>query len=383
MYTRSITSPKDKSFFLFGPRGTGKSTWVRTTYPDAVYIDLLASGTYNRLFAQPQRLESFIPPHFDQPVIIDEVQRIPDLLNEIHRLIENRGFRFIMTGSSARKLRQKGVNLLAGRAVTRQMYSLTADELGNDFSLSHSLAYGHLPMAYMEKDPTDYLNSYVYTYLQEEVRQEGLTRNLQAFARLLEGASFSQGAVLNISQVARDCGVHRKVVEAYFNILEDLLLAVRLPVFIKRARRKMAAHPKFFFFDTGVFRTIRPQGILDRPEEINGAALETLIFQEIRAVNDYRHLGYDLYYWRTTHQQEVDFILYGEKGLLAIEVKRTNYIRARDLGGLRAFLKDYPMATAYLFYGGNERQYRYGIELIPLETAMKNLSQILTAHLSG
>lgn len=199
----------------------------------------------------------------------------------------------------------------------------------------------------------------------------------------MEGASFSQGAVLNISQVARDCGVHRKVVEAYFNILEDLLLAVRLPVFTKRARRKMAAHPKFFFFDTGVFRTIRPQGILDRPEEINGAALETLIFQEIRAVNDYRHLGYDLYYWRTTHQQEVDFILYGEKGLLAIEVKRTNYIRARDLGGLRAFLKDYPMATAYLFYGGNERQYRYGIELIPLETAMKNLSQILTAHLSG
>ena len=156
------------------------------------------------------------------------------------------------------------------------------------------------------------------------------------------------------------------------------MLAARLPVFTKRARRKMAAHPKFFLFDTGFFRIIRPKGILDRPEEIDGAALETLLFQEIRAVNDYRRLGYTLLYWRTMHQQEVDFVLYGPKGLLAFEVKRTAHIRGSDLSGLRAFLKDYPKARAYLFYGGSQRQYRDGIELVPIETALKKLPDILT-----
>ena len=377
MYSRIINKPIDKSFFLFGPRGTGKTTWVQTTFPQGLMIDLLDSELYYSLLASPRRLENLIPPDFSNWIVIDEIQRIPDLLNEVHRLIENRNCKFVLTGSSARKLRQKGVNLLAGRAVTRYMHPLTAYELGDDYSLGHSLSFGQLPSAYIESDPVDYLESYIHTYLREEILQEGLTRNLQAFARFLEAASFSQASLLNISAVARECGVNRKLAENYFHILDDLLLSRKLPVFVKRARRRMAAHMKFFFFDAGVYRTLRPKGPLDRPEEIDGHALETLVCQEICAVNDSRGLGYDLYYWRTANDLEVDFILYGEKGIHAIEVKRARTIRRRELSGLKAFLKDYPMARGYLFYGGDRRMYQDGIELIPVSEGIRKLPMLL------
>lgn len=377
MYARALNYPPDKSFFLFGPRGTGKTTWVKNSFPNGILIDLLDSALYNSLLPAPQRLEDFIPPGFDNWVIIDEIQRIPELLNEVHRLIENRHIRFVLTGSSARKLRKKGVNLLAGRAVTRAMHPLTAGELGDDFSLDHSLRYGLLPSVYIESDPGDYLDSYVHTYLREEIQQEGLTRNLQTFARFLETASFSQGAPLNISEIARECGVNRKMAEEYFRILEDLLLASRLPVFTRRARRRTTAHPKFYLFDAGVFRAIRPKGPLDRPEEIDGAALETLIFQELRAINENYRMGYELYYWRTSNRQEVDFVLYGEQGLIAIEVKRTSTVRPREMSGLKAFLKDYPMAKPLLLYGGPHHLFEKGIEFIPLEKAIGNLPDIL------
>lgn len=377
MYARKLNYPIDKSFFLFGPRGTGKTTWVKNSFPGGILIDLLDSALYNSLLPAPQRLEDFIPPGFDNWVIIDEIQRIPELLNEVHRLIENRHIRFALTGSSARKLRKKGVNLLAGRAVTRSMHPLTRGELGDDFSLDHSLRYGLLPSVYIESDPGDYLDSYVHTYLREEIQQEGLTRNLQTFARFLETASFSQGALLNIAEIARECGVNRKMAEEYFRILEDLLLASRLPVFTRRARRRMTAHPKFYLFDAGVFRAIRPKGPLDRPEEIDGAALETLIFQELRAINENYRMGYELYYWRTSNGQEVDFVLYGEQGLIAIEVKRTSTVRPGEMSGLKAFLKDYPMAKPLLLYGGPHHLFENGIEFIPLEKAIKNLPDIL------
>ena len=170
MYARVLNYPENKSFFLFGPRGTGKTTWVKNSFPDAILIDLLDSAIYNSLLPAPQRLENFIPPGFDNWVIIDEIQRIPELLNEVHRLIENRRIRFVLTGSSARKLRKKGVNLLAGRAVTRSMHPLTTGELGDDFSFDHSLRYGLLPSVYIESDPGDYLDSYVHTYLREEIQ---------------------------------------------------------------------------------------------------------------------------------------------------------------------------------------------------------------------
>lgn len=377
MYSRIINIPHDKSFFLFGPRATGKTTWLQKLFPTGLKIDLLESELYNLLLASPSRLEELIPPRFNDWLIIDEVQRIPELLNEVHRLIEQRKIKFVLTGSSARRLRAKGVNLLAGRALTRFMHPLTAGELGSDFSLRNSLKFGHLPAIYSEPDPVDYLASYIRTYLREEVQQEGLTRHLQTFARFLEAASFSQASTLNITEIARECRANRKLVEEYFYILEDLLLAHRLPVFTKRAKRRMAAHPKFFLFDVGVYRAIRPKGPLDSPEEIDGSALETLVFQELRAVNDLYRLGYELYYWRTSNGREVDFVLYGEAGLIAIEVKRAAKIRTREFRGLKAFAKDYPQADLYMFYGGDKEMFVDNVNLIPVKQAITTLPALL------
>lgn len=378
MYTRLITPPRAKSFFLFGPRGTGKSSWVKQTLPEALYIDLLESGTFNDLLAAPQRLENLIPVGFADWIILDEVQRIPELLNEVHRLIENKGHRFVLTGSSARKLRRKGVNLLAGRALTYTMHPLTAVELGKDFSLAHSLRFGQLPSVYVETDPQAYLESYVQSYLREEVQQEGLTRNLGAFSRFLEAASFSQGASLNISAVASDCGVDRKLAENYFLILEDLLLAMRIPPFTKRAKRQLVAHPKFYFFDAGLFRTLRPSGPLDSPEEAEGPATETLVLQDLIAINATLKLGYAIYYWRTTHDVEVDFVLYGPKGLIAIEVKRTGRLRSEYFRGLKAFASDYPKSKLLFIYGGQRRLSQGNIDIIPIQDFLKNLPRFLS-----
>ncbi|MFP4521398.1 MAG: ATP-binding protein [Fibrobacterota bacterium] len=377
MYSRILNYPDDKSFFLFGPRGTGKTTWVKSRFPDAVYIDLLESEIFNDLIANPQRLELFIPESYNGFIIIDEVQRIPELLNEVHRLIEKNGYKFILTGSSARKVRSSGQNLLGGRALTRSFHPLTCFELKESFSLNHSLQFGNLPCAYTEKDPKSYLESYVNTYLEEEIRQEGLTRNLGGFARFLESASFSQGAVLNISAVARDCGIHRKVVEHYFLILEELLIAYRIPVFSKKAKRRLSKHPKFYFFDVGVFRTVRPMGPLDSPEKAEGVAFESLFLQELIAVNNTMNLGYRIYYWQTSNNIEVDFVLYGNKGFLAFELKRTAKVNNRHLSGLKSFMRDYPMAKPFCIYGGTRRLYDGKIEILPVEYALRHLGEIL------
>ncbi len=377
MYSRIAPAGEGVSFFLFGPRGTGKSSWVTTTYRDAVYLDLLDSGLYTQLLAAPGRLEGMIPARHRAIVVIDEIQKVPALLDEVHRLIESRGLSFVLTGSSARKLRREGVNLLAGRARTRFMHGLTPGELGEDFSLAHSLAFGCLPTVYVAADPKAYLQSYVATYLKEEVQQEGLTRNVAAFGRFLEAASFSQAAPLNITQVARECAVERKTVEEYFHILEDLLLAVRIPVFRRRAKRKLSSHPKFYLFDAGVFRTLRPSGPLDSPAEIDGAALETLVLQQLRALNDYLELGYAIHYWRTRSGLEVDFVLYGERGLRAFEVKRTATVRPADLRGLREFCTDYPAADAVLLYGGDREYEDGGIRIVPVEKGLRALEELL------
>lgn len=378
MYSRILSPPKAKSFFLFGPRGTGKTTWVKSVFPNAVYIDLLEAELFNDLLANPQRLEKFIPKDFKDWVIIDELQRIPELLSEVHRLIEKYKYKFILTGSSARKLRQKGHNLLAGRALTYSMYPLTVQELGDDFDIAHSVRFGNLPSVYTEDSPKKYLESYVRTYLEEDVRQEGLTRSLGAFTRFLESASFSQGSILNMSSVARECSIERKVAENYFNILEDLLIAYRIPVFTKKAKRRLVAHPKFYFFDVGVYRTLRPMGPLDMPELIEGVAFETLFFQEIMAVNNSLRLGYTIYYWRTSNNMEVDFILYGQKGIMAFEIKRTGKVIGPMLSGLKSFLRDYPMAKAYFIYGGERRMREGDIEILPIIAALKNLAVILS-----
>lgn len=381
MISRKI-SLSESSTFLFGPRGTGKTLWLKTNYPDAIYIDLLDSSIALRLTAQPGRIAEFIPPKYTGTVIVDEVQKIPELLDEIHKLIESTPIQFILTGSSPRKLRKLGTNLLAGRALTRNSFPLTAVELGKVFDLEQMLKYGHLPTLYDDRKnviPEDYLSSYVQTYLKEEILQEGLTRNIGGFTRFLEAASFSQGEVLNISGVAREAGINRKVVETYFDILEDLLIAVRVQVFQKKAKRRMVQHPKFYFFDVGVYRTIRPKGPLDAPEEIDGAALETIVLQELRAWISYNQLDLSIYYWRTTNGQEVDFVLYGAEGLIALEVKRSNRFDRKDLKGLKAFKSDYPSARCILLYGGKENLYYDDLEIIPMEQVIRNPQQLLSS----
>lgn len=379
MYTRLLKQPlKGKqSFFLFGPRGTGKTSWLKTMIPNGLYIDLLDQEVYFNLLKNPHDIEAMIPKGFKDWIIIDEVQKIPPLLNEVHRLIEKKRYRFILTGSSARTLKRKGVNLLAGRALYYKMFPLTAMELGTDFEIKKSLQLGHLPMVYSkEVDPEKYLQAYIHVYLREEVMQEGLVRNAGAFARFLQTASFSQGSTLNITEVAREVGIERKTVEDYFQITEDLLLARRIPVFTKRAKRKTVSHPKFYYFDVGVYRALRPMGPFDLPEEAEGPGLESLVLQEILAINHYFDLNYEIFFWRTTDQLEVDFILYGPKGLVAIEVKRSKKITSGDLKALKAFKSDYPTAKPYIFYGGNKRLYFNDIEAIPVTEALTMLPEL-------
>lgn len=380
MFARRLGPPAKESFFLFGPRGTGKSTWVSGILPRAFRVDLLDLATYGELVRHPERLATMIASSHARDVVIDEVQRLPTLLDEVHRLIETKKHRFALTGSSARKLRRGGANLLAGRARTLAMHPLTAAELGDAFDLRRSLRVGHLPTAYTADDGERYLQSYVGTYLREEVQAEALTRNLDAFSRFLTSASFAQASPLSISNVARDVGISRKTVESYFDLVDDLLLSVRLPVFTRRAKRAMTAHPKFFYFDAGVFRALRPRGPLDLGEEIDGAALETLVMQELRATNANLALGYELFYWHTREHREVDFVLYGERGLVAIEVKRASRFTESDLAGLRLFREDYPPARCHLFYGGTREHVIDGLHVWPLAKALPALPELLQSR---
>ena len=373
--------PKGKhSIFLFGPRGTGKTSWIKEHLPSILYIDLLETVTYQTFLANPALLQKRIPEGFTHWIVIDEIQKIPDLLNEVHRLIEQHHYRFLLTGSSARKLRRKGVNLLAGRAFEYHMHPLTCEEMGSDFSLHTALTFGLLPFVYSEgDDPQHYLDSYIATYLREEVQQEALVRNIGEFSRFLQVASFSQGQSINYSEIAREAAIERRVVSSYFELSHDLLLSCTLPVFTKKAKRRMVAQPKFYFFDVGVYRAIRPKGPLDITEEIDGAALETLFLQHLIAFNNYYRLGYEFYYWRTSNQLEVDFIAYGECGLFAFEIKRKRSISSRDLTGLKAFGDDYPMAKLYMVYGGDHDEFSGKINVVPFEKMLFQLKKILSA----
>lgn len=357
------------SFFLFGPRGTGKSTWLRASFPGALWFDLLDDELFQKLAARPERLTDRINAERSiQTVIIDEIQKLPALLEIIHRLIADRsGIRFILTGSSPRKLKRSGADLLAGRALRKSLYPFLAVELGEAFHLDEALERGMLPVILFQPDPIQALRAYVTLYLKEEVQQEGLTRSFSNFVRFLETVSFSHASVLNISNIARECGVDRKVTEGYVGILEDLLLAYRIPVFTRRATRGLASHDKFYLFDAGVYKTLRPQGPLDRPAEANGAALEGLVAQHLTAWCDYRENDDKLYYWRTRGGVEVDFVVYGKSIFQALEVKNSASFSKNDLRGLKEFKVDYPEAECLFLYRGKERLLIDGILCLPVE----------------
>jgi len=368
--------PKQHSFFLFGPRGTGKSTLVKETFPDALYLDLLLPDVFRRYSARPERIRELVDGHPEKKaVVIDEVQKVPELLEAVHSLIEEkRGLQFILTGSSARKLKKTGVNLLAGRVQMKRMHPFVAAELGVQFDLNTALELGMIPVILDSPEPDASLSAYIDLYIREEVQMEGLTRNIGNFSRFLEAVSFSHGSVLNISNIARECQVQRKLAESYLQILEDLLLAFRVPVFTKKAKRAVSQHPKFYFFDTGIYSSLRPSGPLDRPEEKAGAALEGLVAQHLRAWLDYNHPESRLFFWRTASGSEIDFVVYGPKIFQAVEVKHTAQIRPTDIRALKTFGQDYPQAERILVYRGKERFKREGILIVPCKEFLMGLS---------
>lgn len=369
---RFFQSPR-QSFFLFGPRGTGKSTLLESAFPDSQRLDLLRPELYRSLKAKPERLRDYALAAGTSVLVLDEVQRVPELLPVVHGLMEGEGrdLQYVLTGSSARKLRSVGNDLLGGRALFKTLHPFMAAELPT-WSLQQGLSQGQLPIVWGRESAEEVLQAYLAVYMEQEVKSEGIVRNLPAFARFLETVSFSHGAQLNAAEIGRELGVSRNTVASYLEILEDLLLAFRVPVFTKHAKRHLVSHQKFYYFDVGVYRAVRPKGVLDRPEEIEGGALEGLVAEHLRAFLAYTGRGV-LYYWRTKAGTEVDFVVYGDDLFWAIEVKNSGEVRGRDLAGLKTFQLDYPQAHCFLLYRGEERFKRDGVECMLCDSFLRNL----------
>lgn len=347
LFTRTLQLHKlitKKSYFLFGPRGTGKTFLIREQLKDrAKIINLLEQDLFLRLAAAPWDLRSIIAPlTSEMPVVIDEIQKVPLLLDEVHRLIEEEGRIFLLTGSSARKLKRGSANLLAGRARLAELFPLTSHEIP-EFNLELYLQIGGLPFVYDSDDPWDDLDSYVRTYLQEEIQAEGLTRNLPSFARFLKTAAMLSGTVLNYTKIAADCELSPSTVRQYIQILEDTLIGFRVQPFRKTISRKAASTERFYLFDIGVNHAILGTRHLDRNSDLYGKAFEHFIASELRAFISYRRTKEELTFWRSKHGAEVDFIV-GDR--LAIEVKATRRAHSLDARGLRA-LKDEGLGFSY------------------------------------
>jgi predicted AAA+ superfamily ATPase len=345
-------------------------------YPEAGRIDLLLGEEERRFAAYPEQIRNVAG---DLPrgstLIIDEIQRVPRLLPEIHALIEEkRGIQFIMTGSSARKLRRSVSDLLGGRALLRQMGPFLAAELKEDFSLEKALKVGLLPLIWESKHPEERLNNYLSLYLREEVQAEGLVRQIGDFARFLQVASFSHASLWTTTDISREASVKRATVDNYLQILEDLLLAFSIPVFARRAKRKLISHSKFYFFDVGVYRILRPQGILDSCQKIDGLALEGLVAQHLRQWVFAQSSPHTLSFWRTQTKLEVDFIIYGPRGFWAIEVKRSPHLGPDDVRAMHAFQEEYPEATCFFVVPGKRQENYRGFPVIPLESFLLNLT---------
>lgn len=381
-YHRLFVAPVQESYFLFGPRGTGKTTWLKERYPNALWVDLLNPREERKYAMRPEHLGELLDAQQGiDCVVIDEVQKVPKILDVVHGFIEaKRGIQFILTGSSSRKLRRGGVNLLAGRALLKNFYPFIGYELGENFDLEKALKTGMIPLIWDSVEPREKLQTYVDLYLQEEVKAEALVRNIGDFSRFLEAMAYSHGSVLNLTNISRECEVPRKTVASHIQILEDLLLGYTIPIFEKRAHREMSVHPKFYFFDPGVFRVLRKQGFLDLSTEIDGVALEGLVAEHLRCWIDFQKEQNTLYFWRTRSGAEVDFIIYGPNTFCALEVKNGKTIAPHDLKGLKEFQKDYPEAILILIYRGEDRIKRDGILCIPAQEFFMKMNPLETLN---
>ncbi len=374
-YVERLFKEPDTSYFLFGPRGTGKSTMVDHRHSDALLIDLRIPEERFKFLARPSLLKELVEPQLDgKTIIIDEIQKVPELLSIVHLLIEKkRHWKFILTGSSSRKLKREGVDLLGGRALNKVLHPFMAAELKELFSLEDALLYGLLPLRFGQKNPSEFLQGYISLYLEEEVRAEGRVRNIEPFARFLNVMSFSHGALLNIMNIARECYVKRTTITNWISILEDLLIGYQIQIFEQRAKRELSAHPKFYFFDTGICRALRPYSIKDTANEINGAGLEGLVAQHLMAWKDYTSEKHTINFWRTRSGAEVDFVVFGPLGFWAIEVKNSDKVNSNDLKHLTTFKDDYPEARPLLLYRGKNRLLLKNILCLPCEDFLKNI----------
>lgn len=326
-----------KSYFLFGPRATGKSYLIQKQLPDVPVVNLLRSEIFLELSRAPHHLEALIMAHpHHEWVVIDEVQLIPALLNEVHRLIEEQKIHFLLTGSSARKLKQKSVNLLAGRAREANLFPLTFHETP-DFDLARYLQWGGLPMIYSSQDPEGDLYAYVDTYLRDEIQKEAVTRNIHAFTRFLDMAAQTSGQVVNFTQLASDVGISASTVREYYHMLEDTFLGFMLPAYTKTQKRKALSKAKFYLFDIGVRNTLMGLKAIPPQSDLFGQAFEHFIGMELRAYLSYRRIREPLSFWRSKHGDEVDFIIGNE---WAIEVKSTDHVRDKHLKGLMRFAEE-------------------------------------------
>lgn len=368
------------SYFLFGPRGTGKSTFVHTSHPGALVIDLRLKKEFLRFSANPDLLQDFVLalPN-GSVIIIDEIQKVPDLLSVIHLLIEKkRSWQFILTGSSSRRLKKEGIDLLGGRALKKIMHPFMAAELGDRFNLQEALKYGLIPLRFDSQDPEETLAAYISLYLEEEIKAEGFIRHIEPFTRFLQTISFSHASLLNISNIARECSVKRTSVDSWISILEDMHIAYQIPMFTNRAKRELSHHPKFYLFDPGVYKALRPYSIQDIQTELDGAALEGLVAEHLQAWKDYTPGKHSLHFWRTRSGIEVDFVVLGPLGFWAIEVKNSEHIHSSDLRALGSFLEDYPEAQGIFLYRGKDRCIKNNILCIPCEEFLKNLRPNVT-----
>jgi len=368
MFKRSIHLPAagTETFFLWGPRQTGKTTLLRETYPDAFWIDLLKAEEYRRYLQHPERLrEELAEAGSVRQVVIDELQKVPQLLDEVHWLHENTRIRFALCGSSARKVKRGAANLLGGRAVRYELHGLTAREIGPEFDLEHMLNHSYLPRIYVSGRPQRLLNSYVADYLKEEVAAEALVRNLPAFSAFLNVAALSDTALVNFSTIARECGVSSRTVKAYFEILEDTLLGRWLPAYTKRPKRRVIGSPKFYFADVGVVNQLARRGSIQPQSELYGKAFENWIFHEITAHNAYSEAFAHLSYWRLASGIEVDFVVNDVE--VAIEAKATAKVTPDHLRGLRALVQDHPRVRRRVVacLEPNARRTQDGIVILP------------------
>jgi predicted AAA+ superfamily ATPase len=386
IYINRLLRMPNRSFFLFGPRGVGKSTWLEKTMGDALFFDLLDASLYLELSQNPTNLEALsgnIPE--GSWIVIDEIQKIPTLLDEVHRLMEKKRWRFALCGSSARKLRRGGVNLLGGRAVTRNLDTFSYAELGEAFDLDFSLQWGLLPWVQLEKEnAADILSSYVNTYIKEEIKEEGIIRRIPPFLRFLKITGQLNGQLLNAQNISREAMVPRSSVDVYFSILEDTLLGHFLPAYRPSVKVREQTHPKFYWFDTGVARSAA--GLLFDPIDRiwKGTALETMIYHELRVFNHTRNRNREIFFYRTANGAEIDFVIETRKRqpssvphIVCIEVKvaeKWNRSWERAMRSLQSSDKIEVDRMIGVYTG--QRTYHFdGLDVLPVEEFLKRLYQ--------